>query len=545
MEYHDVANIFPMMSDEEYQALVQDIRAHGLREPIWTHEGKIIDGRNRYRACLEAGVEPRYREWDGNGSLVEFVVSLNVHRRHLNSGQKAVIALKLESQLAKEAKLRQLAGLKQNAPATTVSQKIDQRAEMGKAAEQAAALVGTNRQYVSDAKKIAQIEPDLLPEILKGRLRIIDAKRIVRLPSDRRANIVPLVISGEATDAYTALRARNREEERRLREKFYELAEEEPALLQYEEAVLKGEIKVVLLGTVSSTSRDGVWEHVDDREPLLEVETLAREFTGQTWHWPRFSGAVVESIQPHFKTLSEQLDVPLFSPEEWESFIAFDEEEALLELDFPGCDYFNWALRKFRTPFRALYLRRPWHPEGLNQRDYNPEYGRFITENDGACCDGCPPGKLFIRQGWGEWKTVEFNDGGGGRERRRFFRHDHTGSSFIQQAVETVDPFAFSHHNFKGLKLWQVQSFEASWAYVRHKTIPREEAIAALEADLSTLRAAKELSEEELAERALDWLQQYTPNARTRDEWREGTCTWPRRRDGTIDIDFVRAYWGM
>jgi ParB-like chromosome segregation protein Spo0J len=106
MEFHEICNIFPMMSEEEYRQLVQDIKANGLREPIWTYQGKIIDGRNRYLACMELGIEPRYREWDGQGSLVQFVVSLNLHRRHLTSSQKAVIALEIEKWLAKEAEGR-------------------------------------------------------------------------------------------------------------------------------------------------------------------------------------------------------------------------------------------------------------------------------------------------------------------------------------------------------------------------------------------------------------------------------------------------------
>ena len=97
MEFHPVADIFPMMPEAELQDLAADIEANGLIESIWTYHGRIVDGRNRYRACLIAGEQPRYQEWRGgnDSDLIKFVLSLNLHRRHLNETQRGTIASKV------------------------------------------------------------------------------------------------------------------------------------------------------------------------------------------------------------------------------------------------------------------------------------------------------------------------------------------------------------------------------------------------------------------------------------------------------------------
>ena len=100
LPFHEVATIFPLMTEDEFQELALDISAHGLREAIWLYDDQIIDGRNRYRACLAVGVAPRYQTWEGDGSLVAFVVSLNLKRRHLASSQRAMIAQELLDEYA-------------------------------------------------------------------------------------------------------------------------------------------------------------------------------------------------------------------------------------------------------------------------------------------------------------------------------------------------------------------------------------------------------------------------------------------------------------
>ena len=62
---HPLAELSPPLSPKDYVALVEDIRRHGIKVPILMHEGQILDGRSRYKACRELGIECPSIEWDG------------------------------------------------------------------------------------------------------------------------------------------------------------------------------------------------------------------------------------------------------------------------------------------------------------------------------------------------------------------------------------------------------------------------------------------------------------------------------------------------
>lgn len=89
---HPVAAIFPMMSDEEIAALAEDIKERGLVDPIILHEGVLVDGRNRLAACNLIGCMPRVEKWKpskGAQTIESWIVSKNLHRRHLTTSQRA------------------------------------------------------------------------------------------------------------------------------------------------------------------------------------------------------------------------------------------------------------------------------------------------------------------------------------------------------------------------------------------------------------------------------------------------------------------------
>ena len=94
LTFHPLANIFPLLEGEEFDALVADIKASGLCEAVWLYEGLILDGRNRYRACQALGYDCPTRDYPGNDPL-GFVISMNLRRRHLDESQRGLIADKL------------------------------------------------------------------------------------------------------------------------------------------------------------------------------------------------------------------------------------------------------------------------------------------------------------------------------------------------------------------------------------------------------------------------------------------------------------------
>lgn len=184
MKFHPACAIFPELEGDEYKSLVEDIRIHGLREPILLDaSGAILDGRNRYRACREAGITPRSEVWKPkNGdSPLALVVSLNIKRRHLNASLRSVLADRLEPMFAEEAKKR-----KQEAGRThgrgKVTQKIEEAIDKNTnlAAAQAAKVTGANRQYVSDVKALRTRAPALYEQVASGKLTVPEAKEEVR-----------------------------------------------------------------------------------------------------------------------------------------------------------------------------------------------------------------------------------------------------------------------------------------------------------------------------------------------------------------------------
>jgi len=154
-ELHELCVLFPRITGAEFEALKDDIRANGLREPITLHNGMVLDGGNRYRACLETGVEPVFVEHEGD-DLVSFVLSANLHRRHLSPGQHAAIV----ASVTNWAEVQGHGGDRRSDQVATLP--LETLADRAK-------VSGASPRTQRMADKVAKADPELAREVAQGK----------------------------------------------------------------------------------------------------------------------------------------------------------------------------------------------------------------------------------------------------------------------------------------------------------------------------------------------------------------------------------------
>jgi hypothetical protein len=167
-DVHPAANLFPMMTAEESDDLRDDIKAHGLIHPIILIGNQILDGRNRAIECGRLGIVPKVEQWAGVGSPIDWVMSVNLHRRHLSAGQRAAIALESAPLYKDESQARMLAGKKPD-PSLVLDE--------GDSIARAAKAVGVSRASVYHAKKLRDEAPAEFAKVKANEITLESAKK--------------------------------------------------------------------------------------------------------------------------------------------------------------------------------------------------------------------------------------------------------------------------------------------------------------------------------------------------------------------------------
>lgn len=184
LEFHEAADLFPLMDRDELQALADDIARNGLEEAIALCDDRILDGRNRYLACQLAGVEPDWCTVEPKDP-VAYVISMNLHRRHLNESQRAMVGARARKHYDDAAKERQKLskGRGQKGPDNLPDLKT------GDARDEAGAAVSVSGKSVDHASKVLEAVPALAEVVDRGTLSVSVAAKVAELPKPEQNKI--------------------------------------------------------------------------------------------------------------------------------------------------------------------------------------------------------------------------------------------------------------------------------------------------------------------------------------------------------------------
>lgn len=203
-EFHEAANLFPL-DDENIDALAADIKAHGLLCPVEIFEDKIIDGRRRFMACRIAGVKADFVEVSPDDP-VAYVLSLNLHRRHLTESQRTMVGArardyydKLAAERMKAGKGRDGSGGRGNKknPMENLPQGLTGRDDAGRAVGVSGRSIDFGTTVLTKGSKQLQRAVD------EGRVSVSKAAAIAKsVPKNDQMKVVTgeIVVSSPATE---------------------------------------------------------------------------------------------------------------------------------------------------------------------------------------------------------------------------------------------------------------------------------------------------------------------------------------------------------
>lgn len=176
LQQHPLSAAFPSMPEADVAALAEDIAKHGQREKGVLLDGMVLDGWHRYRACYIAGVDFEANEFEGEDPIA-FVLSKNLHRRHLTATQRATAIVTATNWRANGQK-------SSSAPGAELTAK-----EMAKAAE-------VSTRTIEQAKAAVTADPELGEAMKDGKVSAKEAAHVANLPKAKREKAVKAIKEG-------------------------------------------------------------------------------------------------------------------------------------------------------------------------------------------------------------------------------------------------------------------------------------------------------------------------------------------------------------
>jgi hypothetical protein len=185
LELHPLCTYFPRMTEDEFNALKDNLQHNGQTHPIYTLDGMILDGGNRYRALCELGIEPVMIEYTGSNPT-QFILSSNLLRRHLSQGQSAAIVSASQSWVKAQAESQSRSTVQLDSAAARAKQ----------------SGVGQRTQQLAD-KLVKEAPADLVKEVIDGTKSLNKAIKEITPPKLVVPKPVP-VIEPEPEESHEA-----------------------------------------------------------------------------------------------------------------------------------------------------------------------------------------------------------------------------------------------------------------------------------------------------------------------------------------------------
>jgi len=205
---HPAASVFPLLEGDRFKSLVDSIAEHGVQNPVVSHKGEVLDGRNRLRAVMQLRdeghtVELPFVEWDSKCGLsaTEWVAAQNLDRRHLSDDAYTTAVAALNRIMRKEAKERQAKGLNRKGRSVVGTKcsprqkRDDKEKQAASTAGQVAAKAGVSLRKAKQAVKLDQaVEAGVIPEevqkdVIAGKKKLRDA--VKQVPANLKAASKP------------------------------------------------------------------------------------------------------------------------------------------------------------------------------------------------------------------------------------------------------------------------------------------------------------------------------------------------------------------
>lgn len=285
-EFHPLANLFPLIEGGDFDALVDDIREHGVRDPIVMLDGLVLDGRNRYRAlidlaetgellgpgwghraggCLTDGELAPPHMWfvkynaSFEGDPLAWVISKNLKRRHLDESQRAMVAAKIANMGVGRPKSIE--------PAPAHIPPIG-----GISARASAAMLNVGARSVERASAVLRDGvADLQRAVEQGKVAVSTAETLTHVPLDEQAAI--LAAAGGDERAILAAAKSIRARDRRLR--FDEVNERLARISEASKPLPTGQRFPIIYADPATRYVSGFGDRsIENHYPTMTIEEL-------------------------------------------------------------------------------------------------------------------------------------------------------------------------------------------------------------------------------------------------------------------------------